>query len=155
MILGGALITQYKTKEEAEPARFKNFQNRFHRKLTGSVEYRGVVPEEDDSVSLYGERSQTIFMMRDPALREPLSTVERSTPAACGLYAETEAASRRVQTSGMQQRLGRRISRSTEKKTVAQKTPRRILSPQGYKNLSPPTPLLRFKTLAGFFYNLV
>lgn len=55
MILGGALITQYKTKEEAEPARFKNFQNRFHRKLTGSVEYRGVVPEEDDSVSLYGE----------------------------------------------------------------------------------------------------
>jgi len=53
MILGGALITQYKTKEEAEPARFKNFQNRFHRKLTGSVEYRGVVPEEDDSVSLF------------------------------------------------------------------------------------------------------
>ena len=63
MILGGALITQYKTKEEAEPARFKNFQNRFHRKLTGSVEYRGVVPEEDDSVSFYGERSQTIFMV--------------------------------------------------------------------------------------------
>jgi hypothetical protein len=52
MILGGALITQYKTKEEAEPARFKNFQNRFHRKLAGSVEYCGVVLEEDDSVSL-------------------------------------------------------------------------------------------------------
>jgi len=78
MILGGALITQYKTKEEAEPARFKNFQNRLHRKLTGSAEYCGVVPEEDDSVSLYGERSRTIFMVRDPALREPLSTVEPS-----------------------------------------------------------------------------
>ena len=64
MILGGALITQYKTKEEAEPARFKNFQNRLLRKLTGSVEYRGVVREEDDSVSLYGERSQTIFTVR-------------------------------------------------------------------------------------------
>ena len=55
MILGGALITQYKAEEEAEPARFRNFQNRFLRKLTGSVEYRGVVPEEDDSVFSYGE----------------------------------------------------------------------------------------------------
>jgi len=57
MILGGALITQYKTKEEAEPARFKSFQNRLHRKLAGSVEYRGVVPEEDDSVSFFIART--------------------------------------------------------------------------------------------------
>ncbi len=84
MILGGTLITQYKTKEEAGPARFRIFQNRSLRKLTGSVEHCGVVPEEDDSVSFYGE-------LVEPAPKSP------------------------------------------------QKTPRRILSPQGYKNLSPPT----------------
>jgi hypothetical protein len=65
MILGGALITQYKTKEEAEPARFKNFQNRFHRKLIGSVEYRGVVPEEDDSVSFYSFASTSLAFSLD------------------------------------------------------------------------------------------
>src|SRR4030042_1221473 len=35
------------------------------------------------------------------------------------------------------------------------KTPRRILSPQGYKNLSPPTSLSRLTTLAGLIYHLV
>jgi len=171
MILGGALITQYKTKEEAEPARFKNFQNRFHRKLTGSVEYRGVVPEEDDSVSLYGERSRTIFMVRDPALREPLSTVEPSRtdlwlifpcifcafpqPATSFTLSLSKDRNPRQIKKSAPRRLASGSTSQPATKNPHKKTPRQILSPQGYKNLSPPTPLLRLKTLVGFFYNLV
>jgi hypothetical protein len=54
MILGGALITQYIKKEEEEPARFQKASESVRQRQADSVEYCGVVLEEDDSVSFYG-----------------------------------------------------------------------------------------------------
>jgi len=161
MILGGALITQYKTKEEAEPARFKIFRIGF---------------------TVYGERSRTknspvllntagSFRRRTTPFLFMVSTVEPSRTDLWLIFPCIFCAFPQPATSFTlslsKDRNPRQIKKSAPRRLASgstsqlatenphKKTPRRILSPQGYKNLSPPTPLLRLKTLVGFFYNLV
>jgi hypothetical protein len=65
MILGGALITQYIKKEEEEPARFQKASESVRQWQADSVEYCGVVLEEDDSVSLYSFASTSLAFSLD------------------------------------------------------------------------------------------
>jgi hypothetical protein len=63
MILGGALITQYKTKEEAEPARFKIFRIGFTENSPVLLNIAGSFRRRTTPFLFYGELALERFYL--------------------------------------------------------------------------------------------